>query len=727
MSAKFLRKLGGALAITSALAGGALWAPTSQAVNLADDGLGEVALYQYYTARAGWQTFFRIINTSDDMVPVKVRFRRAADSEDVLDFVVALSPRDMWVAWTDSNVDGNGNPGLITWDTSCLAPAPSPGNLSGWVSVPDTNRKYVTFKADGAEEGHVEMISLGRTGPLLNVATDLYADTLHGPDDTPDCQRFGAAFTPGASSFSNYLATSLQFLEPNNTLKANGYLINASTGQGMGYDPVMLANFFNPVGIDDSVPALLGEFFTAPPDFTYPDDFGSPLIAALYDEDAPDLNFAWPPVSQVQVDTPFNLLNFVEEIVLLGGDLQVPGPTTVVDEWDDGIDAVSAVLTRRSVINEWAARETNGASVSVFETEWVVTFPTRYPPSNNYYYPYLGDGEPAIAPFTDGGTPIHTALWNREERVTGCVSGIGQDTACQPNNNLPYEVNVITFRGESRGPLFPANRLGSQVVTNVPQSQMPVPYSPGEWLGWMELTFTGDQADAGLGSDARGNQTYDDLPPIDLTYNLGETIFLRDGGGVFQEYCLFDVLTNTGNATAPGPCAGPLDPQAICTPAGVQVGDVDPIGNGVSEIIFEITDDTLAGVQMLPGALVSLPNTLLLVGPYAQPFLAIDDEEPEEASAPVCDVDVDFPAAGDPAVPGTNPMFTIVPENYVTYRGMPVIGFGLGVYNLGGQQANYATAVDHGYKRDVRISGDLVPAQPELIFNFPLPQTVWGF
>ena len=461
MSAKFLRKLGGALAITSALAGGALWAPTSQAVNLADDGLGEVALYQYYTARAGWQTFFRIINTSDDMVPVKVRFRRAADSEDVLDFVVALSPRDMWVAWTDSNVDGNGTPGLITWDTSCLAPAPSPGNLSGWVSVPDTNRKYVTFKAPGAEEGHVEMISLGRTGPLLNVTTDLYADTLHGPDDTPDCQRFGAAFTPGASSFSNYLATSLQFLEPNNTLKANGYLVNAATGQGMGYDPVMLANFVNPVGIDDSVPALLGEFFTAPPDFTYPDDFGSPLIAALFDENAPDLNFAWPPVSQVQVDTPFNLLNFVEEIVLLGGDLQVPGPTTVIDEWDRGIDAVSAVLTRRSVINEWAARETNGQSVSVFETEWVVTFPTRYPPSNNYYFPYIEDGVPAIAPFTDGGTPIHTALWNREERVTGCVSGIGQDTACQPDNNLPYEVNVINFRG---------NKLGTNLTDNVADS-----------------------------------------------------------------------------------------------------------------------------------------------------------------------------------------------------------------------------------------------------------------
>jgi hypothetical protein len=626
----------------------------------------------------------------------------------------------MWVAWTSANVDGAGTPGLITWDTSCLAPAPQQGNLSGWVSVPGTNRKYVTFKGEGADEGHVEMFALGRTGPLLNIATDLYEDTIHQPpNDTPECGLFGSALAPGGS-FQNKIATSLQFLEPNNVLKANGYLINGPTGQGFGFDPTMLANFFNPILIDDSIPALLGEFFTAPPDFSYPEDIGSPLIAALYDEAAPNLNYAWPRVSHVRVDTPFNLLNLVEEVLLGGDGLQVAGPTTVVDEWDRGIDAVSAVLTRKSVINEWAARETlSSTAVSFYETEWVVTFPTRYPPTENFYFPYVDDGVPAIAPFTDGATPIHTALWNREERSVTCVSGIGQGEACDPNNALPYETNVITFRAANRSPGFEANRLDSQVTTDIPQSIMPVPLIPGEWFGWMEMTFTGEKAEAGLGSDEGANQVYDDLPATDRTYNLGQSVFLRDGGGVFQEYCLFNVLTATGPGTAIGACPA-NDAQGICLADGTQVGDVNPFGVGTAQVIFEITDDTIAGVQPIGGAFPPpLPNTLLLTGAYAQPFLGDSEVEPETTTEPTCPV-----LTEDPPVAGANPLFTIPPgETTVVYRGMPVIGFATGVYNLGNPLVNYATATDHGYKRDVRLLDFVCPTNVDFV-PFP-PFTIW--
>jgi len=713
MSANYLRRLGGAIAITSALAGGALWAPTTQAVNLADDGLGEVALYQYYTAKSGWQTFFRIINTSDDMVPVKVRFRRATDSEDVLDFVVALSPYDMWVGWTDANVDGNGNPGVITWDTSCLAPAPLPNNNpGGWVSNPDNNRKYVTFKAPGAAEGHVEMISLGRTGPLLNVTTDLYADTLHNPaTDKPVCARFGNALAPGVGSFQDKLATSLQFLEPNNTLKANGYLINSATGQGVGFNPVMLANFFNPIQIDDSVPALLGEILQQIQlgDFSYPDTIGSPLIAALFDDKSPNLNFAWPRASQVQVDTPFNLLDLVEQLLLDDGGLQVSGPATVVDEWDRGIDAVSAVLTRRSVINEWAARETNGANVSIFEMEWIATFPTRYPPSENYYYPYVNDGVPVIAPFDEGVTPVHFGLWNREERSNSCVSGIGQDAPCQPNGELPYEVNVITFRGDNRGPTFPANRLGSDVVTNVPESQLPIPFNPGEFLGWMEMSFTGDGANAGLGSDNRGNQVYDNFQ---VTYNLGETVFLSSGG-VNMEYCLYDLLT-AGNA-APGPCTN-VDPQNICVD-GTQVAELDIFGPGVSQVSFEITGPAIFDVDQIQGPESGrLVSTLILTGSYARPYVIGSEVEPIVDAAPVCPPET----AGVPTGPGTNPLLSAA-FGGAHYKGAPVIGFATGVYNLGSQSANYATAVDHGYKRDITFD-DACPALYRFLAG---PETGW--
>jgi hypothetical protein len=77
---------------------------------------------------------------------------------------------------------------------------------------------------------------------------------------------FGNAFAPGVGNLGNLLTTALQFLEPNNVLKANGYMFNAQSGQGAGFDPVMLANFYNPIQIDDSVPALF--------------DFGGNLLIA---------------------------------------------------------------------------------------------------------------------------------------------------------------------------------------------------------------------------------------------------------------------------------------------------------------------------------------------------------------------------------------------------------------------------------------------------------------
>ena len=69
-----------------------------------DDGLGDAAVFQYFTAKNNWQTFFRLINTSADVVVVKVRFREAANSREILDFEVALSPYDMWAGWTDKDI-----------------------------------------------------------------------------------------------------------------------------------------------------------------------------------------------------------------------------------------------------------------------------------------------------------------------------------------------------------------------------------------------------------------------------------------------------------------------------------------------------------------------------------------------------------------------------------------------------------------------------------------------
>ena len=85
-----------ALALSTALLGVGMMG-TGQAVPaLTTEGLGDAALFPYYTAQGGWQTFVRLINTSNEAMAVKVRFREQANSRDVLDFMVLLSPNDMW-------------------------------------------------------------------------------------------------------------------------------------------------------------------------------------------------------------------------------------------------------------------------------------------------------------------------------------------------------------------------------------------------------------------------------------------------------------------------------------------------------------------------------------------------------------------------------------------------------------------------------------------------------
>ena len=58
------------LALAAAMTGGVMMGTSTsvQAVNIAQDGLGEVLIFPYYTVRDGWATYFNVTNTSDKTV-----------------------------------------------------------------------------------------------------------------------------------------------------------------------------------------------------------------------------------------------------------------------------------------------------------------------------------------------------------------------------------------------------------------------------------------------------------------------------------------------------------------------------------------------------------------------------------------------------------------------------------------------------------------------------------
>jgi len=119
-------------AVLAGLTGVAGMAGVANAVNVNPDGLGQVLLFPYYTARGGNDTLISITNTTERGKAVKIRFIEALNSREVLDFNIYMSPFDVWTAAVTATADGGAK--MVTTDNTCTVP-------------------YI-FGAGGRENGH---------------------------------------------------------------------------------------------------------------------------------------------------------------------------------------------------------------------------------------------------------------------------------------------------------------------------------------------------------------------------------------------------------------------------------------------------------------------------------------------------------------------------------------------------------------------------------------------
>ena len=108
---------GNAVAMQANVAGGA----AAVVVVNNNNHIGHNLVLPYFTAQGDNATLISL--TNNDLTngkAVKVRFRGAANSDDVLDFSVYLSPGDIWTAAVSKNADGLAQ--LRTDDNSCTQP-----------------------------------------------------------------------------------------------------------------------------------------------------------------------------------------------------------------------------------------------------------------------------------------------------------------------------------------------------------------------------------------------------------------------------------------------------------------------------------------------------------------------------------------------------------------------------------------------------------------------------
>lgn len=452
--------------------GGMAVAGSAGAVQLSQDGTGSALIYPYYTVRqagnGAYDTYLNVTNTTASAKVVKVRFLEGKNSREVLDFNLWLSPNDVWAGMIQATASGAT---LTSSDESCVSTKGGvTKSIAGGISFTFTNAGYIGGTADPlnlsntdaadtsldrTREGYVEIIEMGEVN---NAA--LAAAVTHNAAGVPaNCSLVPVVDTLGDGTANSRITRGT------GGLMGGATLINVNNGADFGYDAVALEDFSN-------LP-----LFSAPGTIDPTLDSATPISNVFYYHNAP-----------------------------IGGWVTDP---LLTDVHATGVDAVSAVLDRVSVMNTYVLDTATNSS-----TDWVVTFPTK----RHYVVPAAAAAAVNTGPFSEwsefgatGSCGLFTVTpYDREEQTEGTVTT--EVSPPQPGaapDQLCWEANVLNFHPDDAILAVADTVLGSTNARGVP-----VPYEHG----WARLSFPLGVAASNDGGytpiTSAGGTVYNGLPVV---------------------------------------------------------------------------------------------------------------------------------------------------------------------------------------------------------------------
>ena len=460
--------------------------PTSNAtaLELNPGGRGHYLFTPYYSAQGTIGTMFSVTNTDPvNGKALKVRFRGAANSDDVLDFTVFLSPLDVWTAGVSK--DGQDFALLTTNDKSCTIPKIPAEGVQFKIGRTDSDLGEAERKSH-TREGYIEVLNMADVLP----GTALFTNIKHVNGVAP-------CLTPVFATVSNTTVAA-----DAGVMEAAG--LGAPSGQLMGSWAVMNQEELAVYGgaqtavqavatpSTPAVPATNGLGF-----ISFAPQMGSAIGAAL-------------DVNEVTAD-PLLRAGKVMPLWFDLPDMSTPYTTAVspVDATSPikQANALSIALGKGAIMNDYAA---NGDDASIpMSTDWVVSQPTRryhaavdYSATSNataiLWNPNMVTGvgqpvttAPAVADNTYGNLALSTrGNMGRYACLTGAVGGVDREETEAQGAGTDFSPGTITtasFCGEVFTLSF--NRPTSQVlqaqVANTPSGQMP------GTEGWASLNLDG--------------------------------------------------------------------------------------------------------------------------------------------------------------------------------------------------------------------------------------------
>ena len=340
-------------------------------LQVSQGGIGHSLIVPYFNAQNGNMTVLHVVNTDTaNGKAVKVRFRGALNSDDILDFQVFMSPGDVWTAAVTAGADGVAQ--IQSADNTCTVPALGNNTPQAFATNRLDPNKSDAEKANGTREGYVEIFNMAdipsdklyTVGTTANTNSALFTAIKHVNAVAP-CSVAGspAEATLFGVALTNYTAeadaANAGFNTPTGGLMGDWYIINVpETTTFSGASTAVVAdgrgNFVHFPQIDTGVAAAAIDAFTADPllrtDALKTDGtaFGAtPALAAGY-YDLPDMS------------TPY-----------LAADIGNPKAQAV---------KLTSALAVTSVTNQYA----NDESITA-KTDWVFSMPTRrYSVAANY-------------------------------------------------------------------------------------------------------------------------------------------------------------------------------------------------------------------------------------------------------------------------------------------------------------------------------------------------------
>ena len=435
-------------------------ATPATALNPTVTGVGHILTIPYFSTQGGNATLLNITNTdTTNGKAVKLRFRGAANSDDIFDITIFLSPGDVWSAAVSASGDLSA---LNTNDTSCTLP--SIADIKAQGGLFKTGRVNPANSNAETREGYVEILNTAD----IPAGSSLFTAIKHVNGKAP-C----------TASVMDAQANDLVAGSATNAPQPRGY----SWPTGGLYANWILVNTVDKASFSGEAVAVRAEATVGGAQV----NAAGNLVSFPQTTDAPDYTTSTEPApNKVRGFTADPLLQsaaFAGQVANYDfPDLSTPYTSNLtIDAKGTATQAsnLAAALATKSVVNDYLVG--GGAS---FTTDWVFSMPTRrYAVAVDYAAKGVLFNDGVNTHFTSANTSLNATTLQACVTPGGALKGYSREEDTQstfvisPDTALKLcgETSVLTF--------------GSEKVLKASIASRTVPVNYAE--GWLTVGTTG--------------------------------------------------------------------------------------------------------------------------------------------------------------------------------------------------------------------------------------------